>query len=253
MSNRKSLFSKDSHSFWYVKNYIRYKKLYQTPLLSFISEEFKTERSIATFIEESKKFILLSENPTSQISQEEFQQELDSKPFLSIKTSLFDWVFYFGLLTQFTEKKNICFQLLLNSISFESLFLEYNETLKDKFSKRICWEIFLQAISKRMISKKMAQKYLSRFINDYIEETNEFPSIRRSSSDQSLSEEQTCFFQEEADYSSDSQKISALASKGDLKGDVFQNLWLFDKKLLEIMLIFYFVSTEIDSNEFISL
>jgi hypothetical protein len=142
------------------------------------------------------------------------------------------------LLIHFTEKSTVCLQLLLNKLNFKKLFEEYKQPSTDKYTRRIFWEIFLQAISRKMIHEADTQDYLQTFITDFVIERT------KGSVEYLVFKEE--MFTNEANFNTDIRGFEKMVDKDGQEG-LFKNLWLFDKKLIQMMIVYFYVSIDLQS------
>jgi hypothetical protein len=237
MLRQKSLFAKDSKTFETLKSIIRYKKIYNQSALDLVNEEFVKERTFRTFHSELETIIKCMTSVTDPIVKEHFQNILEKHLEDNVCSTQLEHFCAMLLLTHFTKKPSLCLQMVLNKMDFQALFDEYG-ALKNKIAmKRFVWEIFLEAVSRKMVTQADAVRYLQTFISDFISERSKNPV-------EQIVLNETIFSDKTGGYQEDFQSLIKILQE-DRENSLFTNVWLFDKKLVQMMLVYYFVSVDL--------
>jgi hypothetical protein len=236
MSRQMSIFANDSKTFQILRTYIRYKKLYSQSTSHLVLSEFVKEPSFRGFNVEMNLLIENCLKTDKNITQKHFQNLMDQHIQDNLIKGQLDLFYPLFFLTHFTEKSTVCLQFLLNKLDFKKLFEEYKQPSTDRYSKRIYWEIFLQAISRKMIHKADTQTYLETFITDFV--------IERNKGDFEYLVFKEELFENEAQFQKDFESFRKIIDK-DSSESLFKNLWLFDKKLVQMMIVYFYVSIDL--------
>ena len=231
-----SIFANDSKGFQILRTYIRYKKLYSRPIYNLLSSRYINEPSFRAFSIEINLIITNCLKTDNTITQKHFQNLLDQHMQDNKTKNQLDLLYPMFLLIHFTEKESVCLQLLLNKLNFRKLFEEYKQSTTDKYTKRIFWEIFLQAISRKMIHKADSENYLQTFISDFVIETSKGPI------EYLVFKEEMLVNQTNLELDLDS--FEKIVDRNGYEV-FFRNLWLFDKKLIQMMLVYFYVSIDL--------
>ena len=207
--------------------------------MEFAYEEFSKERSFIDFKNEMEILVNEVNQSGKNMTQEHFRNLLKKHFEESTSKSILDLYYPLFLVTHFTQKQTVCLQFLINKLDFDQLFDEYKNSNLDQYSKRMYWEIFLQAISRKMVAKSDAKKYLETFLSDFVNEQNDQTDL--------LVFEEKLFSGKNPDLKNDLINLRKMIDEGK-QNSLFKNLWLFDKKLVEMMIVYFFVSIDLQGN-----
>ena len=204
--------------------------------MEFAYEEFSKERSFIDFKNEMEILVNEVNQSGKNMTQEHFRNLLKKHFEESTSKSILDLYYPLFLVTHFTQKQTVCLQFLINKLDFDQLFDEYKNSNLDQYSQRMYWEIFLQAISRKMVAKSDAKKYLETFLSDFVNEQNDQTDL--------LVFEEKLFSGKNPDLKNDLINLRKMIDEGK-QNSLFKNLWLFDKKLVEMMIVYFFVSIDL--------
>lgn len=241
MLKQKSLFAKDSKTFKTLKTLIRYKKHYNEGMLGLVSDEFVKEKSFRAFHREIESLIELAKTATNSIPKEHFKNILDQHLEENVCNDQLDHFYGLLLTTHFTKKPDLCLQMVLNKVDLEALFQEYQGA--SLANRRLIWEVMLQAVSRKMVSSSQASHFLETILSDFVTEKNRTPNVF------GISQESPFGFDESE--VNESFQVLVEAVNQSREASFFSNIWLFDKKLVQMMLVYYFVSIDLQRKIFL--